>query len=431
MTPKILSEVVKTSPTDFMMNTTQTTPKLNNRQLSGPRGKFHAEDWLPLRDEWDFRSVTAEECRFACFWEYFRSIRSINPARASEVVCWVKGKKGRPGKGAKLKTGNFLCSRAGDLSKPYVTIDGIVYKKFSACDLKKPTAFVGKLKKHADPVSMFLWEKLSAETRQNLERDGDDIPDQPMTIALVNDINMILSQDGFYTEERFAEVNLETRTRLMQRKSPEAHLWLYPPRPKEIFLNNKKLLEEAYPDEISRNRELQPLNWRAFHVFGRATLVKPLVRIKELMKDLISNGHAPATVIDQYLNDKAYLLTANFTFGGTQKIIDELETWAIREAGRFPRAKRGKAAEPPYDCLKWLAAYRLDEARHRFGVSLEEVQDALHKYLHKHPLPGETSASNLPIYASNGAWSNAKGRAKGLLDLLESNPFAFEDKILR
>jgi hypothetical protein len=130
-TPKLLSEVVKTLPTDFMMNTTQTTPKPNNRQLSAPRGKFHAEDWLPLPDEWDFRSVAAEECRFACFWEYFRSIRSINTARASDVVCWVKGKNGRPGKGAELKTGNYLCSRAGDLSRPYVTIDRIVYKKFS------------------------------------------------------------------------------------------------------------------------------------------------------------------------------------------------------------------------------------------------------------------------------------------------------------
>ncbi len=28
--------------------------------------------WLPPHHEWDFRSITAEECRLACYWEYQR-----------------------------------------------------------------------------------------------------------------------------------------------------------------------------------------------------------------------------------------------------------------------------------------------------------------------------------------------------------------------
>ncbi len=28
--------------------------------------------WLPPAEEWDFRSVTAAECRVACHWEYER-----------------------------------------------------------------------------------------------------------------------------------------------------------------------------------------------------------------------------------------------------------------------------------------------------------------------------------------------------------------------
>jgi hypothetical protein len=28
--------------------------------------------WLPPTEEWDFRSVTEDECRVACHWEYER-----------------------------------------------------------------------------------------------------------------------------------------------------------------------------------------------------------------------------------------------------------------------------------------------------------------------------------------------------------------------
>lgn len=31
-------------------------------------------NWLPPAHEWDFRSITAEECRIACHWEYSRQV---------------------------------------------------------------------------------------------------------------------------------------------------------------------------------------------------------------------------------------------------------------------------------------------------------------------------------------------------------------------
>jgi len=46
------------------------------------KSKFNINDlsWLPPAEEWDFRSVTASECRIACHWEYEREFGRIEGA---------------------------------------------------------------------------------------------------------------------------------------------------------------------------------------------------------------------------------------------------------------------------------------------------------------------------------------------------------------
>jgi hypothetical protein len=53
-------------------------------------------NWLPPADEWDFRTLPEEECRFAFFWEYCRSLRTIDSKVPSEVNEWIKGKHSFP-----------------------------------------------------------------------------------------------------------------------------------------------------------------------------------------------------------------------------------------------------------------------------------------------------------------------------------------------
>jgi hypothetical protein len=50
--------------------------------------KFSAIDlsWLPPAEEWDFRSVTANECRIASHWEYERQVsRILSASKAGEI----------------------------------------------------------------------------------------------------------------------------------------------------------------------------------------------------------------------------------------------------------------------------------------------------------------------------------------------------------
>ena len=139
--------------------------------------------------------------------------------------------------------------------------------------------------------------------------------------------------------------------------------------------------------------------------------------IKQHMKDMIEAGREPLEVVEEMLPEKSYVLSANFYLAGTEKIQAELHAWIRREAQRFPRARRGRATFSSKDYLRWLAAYRLDEAGRRAGLTVEKILSELTK-------------RNISLYADERSWSRAKRKALHLLKLLESNPREFEKKIL-
>ncbi len=234
----------------------------------------------------------------------------------------------------------------------------------------------------------------------------------------MEELNNILRQSCIYEKRRFAGVKLEDQTR---------HLLGQKPQGDDLIRLNRMLLEDAYPLEISSNRSLQPLRWKIFDLwYGPATQIRSMAEIKRKIKDEIGSAGDVAKVLDQHLNDIDYVLSANFDYCGTQKIAAELESWARKEAKKFPDRARGRAVLPPYDYLKWLAAYRLEKARRQARVSFDAVQ----AMLREEDRGGSNCAPTLPIYASPGAWSKAKSDAVRLLNDLESNPAEFERKIL-
>ena len=124
----------------------------------------------------------------------------------------------------------------------------------------------------------------------------------------------------------------------------------------------------------------------------------------------------------------AYVIYPQFERYGAEVVIKKFEAWARSETRRVARPLRGKAAEPPFKCLKWLSAYRLEAARRRAGWTYGAVRDVLCKHQRDHRVRNE--ADVLPIYASHGAWCKAVGDAKGLLRVDENGPMALWMKLL-
>ena len=108
----------------------------------------------------------------------------------------------------------------------------------------------------------------------------------------------------------------------------------------------------------------------------------------------------------------AYVIRPNFSIFGVEAVIKELKAWARREAKKYGRSPRAKAAEPPFDLLKWLAVYRLEEKRHQVGITYEAAQESLRAYRAKNARLDPNAV--FPAYATHGAWSKARRDATGI-----------------
>ena len=177
-----------------------------------------------------------------------------------------------------------------------------------------------------------------------------------------------------------------------------------------------------------------------------AVTVLPITEIKAAIKGILKYSAEckldPARAIDEFLDSdgqvganplrnwpvpSVYLMRVNFPFVGSEAVVRSLDSWARKEAKKFPRRRLAKAAEPPFDRLKWLAAWRLEAARREVGVSFEDVQAVLKEHERRRHVVD--SSPVLPIYASHGAWSKAKRDAQTLLRRFEAEPKAFEKEV--
>ena len=109
-------------------------------------------------------------------------------------------------------------------------------------EIKDPPAFATRLKEGADPVSKFLAGKLTAETQKQLtEYSGGEMP-VVLKSNLVHNLNLFISTEPLYEQERFAGVTLSAHALQLAGENPKDAAMLQ---------LNRLLLEEIYPKEIA------------------------------------------------------------------------------------------------------------------------------------------------------------------------------------
>ena len=119
---------------------------------------------------------------------------------------------------------------------------------FSADDIgsNELGGIIGRWKAHSDPVSAFLWQKLSNPEQVLLTNyKPSEAGAKPVQDIVLSALNKVVGEPCIYEAERFKGILLgaETIVHLQQsRTGPNlAHL-------------NRLLLEDAYPVELARNR---------------------------------------------------------------------------------------------------------------------------------------------------------------------------------
>ena len=120
--------------------------------------------------------------------------------------------------------------------------------RFRPVDIHQPAAFAVKLKNQADPVSRFLAEQGSPETKKLLAGYvADSTPTPELQAALVADLNRIITGSDFYSAERFTGIALPEKT-------VEKALKIAKLKPAERASTNRALLENAYVAELGSNQ---------------------------------------------------------------------------------------------------------------------------------------------------------------------------------
>jgi hypothetical protein len=92
-------------------------------------------------------------------------------------------------------------------------------------------------------LSAWLREQLSTDLIEDLTKEKNSRPlPPPLLQSLLNELNPLLRGDTIYEKERFKEVALTEKLRRAVDKSDQAD---------KKTRQNRALLQEAYPDEIT------------------------------------------------------------------------------------------------------------------------------------------------------------------------------------
>lgn len=137
------------------------------------------------------------------------------------------------------------------------TIEGISVSEFFAPssrfmtgDLENLPSLANKLKSSADPVSAYLKGQLSEATMQALAKYRGWLSDPvPLQKALLEDLNRIIRGPSVFEAHRFAHIRLGPATRALLAQNPQGD--------NRVRLN-RRLIEDAYPIEISRKLYTSP-----------------------------------------------------------------------------------------------------------------------------------------------------------------------------
>jgi Na+/H+-dicarboxylate symporter len=124
--------------------------------------------------------------------------------------------------------------------------------QFSTEELHDPEELVFELRDDANPLMNYFREQLSPQTAQMLdEYNRSHPPSNLLKNALVKDLNRLLEQETFFKEELFAGVDLSKETKNLLKAN---HL------DKEFIRLNRLLIEDAFPDIITKRKKSSPLS---------------------------------------------------------------------------------------------------------------------------------------------------------------------------
>lgn len=122
-----------------------------------------------------------------------------------------------------------------------------------ASDIRGATTLIRQLQAPKDPVSDYLrTDRLSASTRSALDAWNDaTAPSEELQSAVLLDLNeQVIAGAPLWDSTRFAQVALRSETQGLAGKNPAG--W-------DLQRLQRLLLEDAYPDDLSRNRSTQKL----------------------------------------------------------------------------------------------------------------------------------------------------------------------------
>lgn len=117
--------------------------------------------------------------------------------------------------------------------------------------IKSSRKFCERLQQAPDPLTTYLRDRLDPDHRKELDGiPSKGAPPKDVVRAVIEDINVVLKEDDFYTPERFADVKLTPAIERLQ--SALAHEHRKARRRKLLERRNRLLLEAAYPDLIRK-----------------------------------------------------------------------------------------------------------------------------------------------------------------------------------
>jgi len=121
--------------------------------------------------------------------------------------------------------------------------------RFSIVDLQDPQGMADRLRTGKDPVSDYIDGRLSENTRALLSRsDSGGKASEELKQAIVNDLNSIVSgKESIYDPGIFNSAELTPQTKELIKSNPEG---------RDLSRLNLSLIQDSYPEEISRNRSI-------------------------------------------------------------------------------------------------------------------------------------------------------------------------------
>jgi multidrug transporter EmrE-like cation transporter len=114
---------------------------------------------------------------------------------------------------------------------------------FSSREIRDAESLAASLSSRSNHVSELVWQRLTPRQRAKLTAAGSAATEKRRVLAQA--LNGCLEQDELYDPKQFADVQLSPETRALLARRAQAN---------ETLRLNRLLLQDAYPDELTKAR---------------------------------------------------------------------------------------------------------------------------------------------------------------------------------